>query len=247
MPHILLRFMAIEDEKKLVLSRRIATVWVIIAMTVAIIIGIAGLGMTAAGHLEFLEGSTSETIIVRIASLISQHGVLAAIIAGVILAGILAATMSTADSQLLAAASSVSQDIIQAFFHIKLNEKQSVFIARITIAVISILGIFLARDPESSVFGIVSFAWAGFGGTFGALVLCSLFWKRANKWGALASMLSGATTVFVWKYLVRPLGGIWNLYELLPAFFVSLLFMIVVSLLTQAPDSEQLREFEAAK
>lgn len=247
MPHILLRFMAIEDEKKLVLSRRIATVWVIIAMTVAIIIGIAGLGMTAAGHLEFLEGSTSETIIVRIASLISQHGVLAAIIAGVILAGILAATMSTADSQLLAAASSVSQDIIQAFFHIKLNEKQSVFIARITIAVISILGIFLARDPESSVFGIVSFAWAGFGGTFGALVLCSLFWKRANKWGALTSMLSGATTVFVWKYLVRPLGGIWNLYELLPAFFVSLLFMIVVSLLTQAPDSEQLREFEAAK
>ena len=113
MPHILLRFMAIEDEKKLVLSRRIATVWVVIAMAASILIGMVGLGMTKAGALEFLSGSTSETLIVRVASLISQHGVLAAILAGLILAGILAATMSTADSQMLAAASSVSQNILQ--------------------------------------------------------------------------------------------------------------------------------------
>ena len=247
MPHILLRFMAIEDEKKLVLSRRIATVWVFIAMTVAIIIGIVGLGMTNAGALGFLEGSSSETIIVKIAGLISQHGVLAALIAGVILAGILAATMSTADSQMLAAASSVSQNVVQDFFHVNLTEKQSLFIARITIAVIAILGVFLARDPNSSVFGIVSFAWAGFGGAFGAVMLCSLFWKRSNKWGALAGMLSGGATVFIWKYLVRPLGGAWNIYELLPAFFVSLLFIIAVSLLTAAPDEAPLKEFEAAK
>ena len=247
MPHILLRFMAIEDEKKLVLSRRIATAWVFIAMTVAIIIGIVGLGMTNAGALGFLEGSSSETIIVKIAGLISQHGVLAALIAGVILAGILAATMSTADSQMLAAASSVSQNVVQDFFHVNLTEKQSLFIARITIAVIAILGVFLARDPNSSVFGIVSFAWAGFGGAFGAVMLCSLFWKRSNKWGALAGMLSGGATVFIWKYLVRPLGGAWNIYELLPAFFVSLLFIIAVSLLTAAPDEAQLKEFEAAK
>ena len=247
MPHILLRFMAIEDEKKLVLSRRIATIWVFIAMAVAITIGIVGLGMTKAGALEFLEGSSSETIIVRIAGLISEHGVLAALLAGVILAGILAATMSTADSQLLAAASSVSQNIMQDFLHIKLTDKQSVVVARITIAVIAVLGIFLARDPDSSVFGIVSFAWAGFGGAFGAVTLCALFWKRSNKWGALAGMLSGGATVFLWKYLVRPIGGVWNIYELLPAFFVSLLFIIVVSLLTAAPDAEQLKEFEAAK
>ena len=247
MPHILLRFMAIEDEKKLVLSRRIATVWVFIAMAVAIIIGIVGLGMTNAGALGFLEGSSSETLIVKIAGLISQHGILAALIAGVILAGILAATMSTADSQMLAAASSVSQNVLQDFFHIKLSEKQSLFIARITIAAIAILGVFLARDPNSSVFGIVSFAWAGFGGAFGAVMLCSLFWKRSNKWGALAGMISGGATVFIWKYLVRPLGGAWNIYELLPAFFVSLLFIIVVSLLTAAPGEEQLKEFEAAK
>ena len=247
MPHILLRFMAIEDEKKLVLSRRIATVWVFIAMAVAIIIGIVGLGMTNAGALGFLEGSSSETIIVKIAGLISQHGILAALIAGVILAGILAATMSTADSQMLAAASSVSQNMLQDFLHVKLTEKQSLVIARITIAVIAILGIFLARDPNSSVFGIVSFAWAGFGGAFGAVMLCSLFWKRSNKWGALAGMLSGGATVFIWKYLVRPLGGAWNIYELLPAFFVSLIFIVIVSLLTAAPDEAQVKEFEAAR
>lgn len=247
MPHILLRFMAIEDEKKLVLSRRIASVWVFIAMTVAIIIGIVGLGMTNAGALEFLEGSSSETIIVRIAGLISSHGVIAALTAGVILAGILAATMSTADSQMLAAASSVSQNIVQDFLHVKLTEKQSLLIARITIAAIAILGILLARDPNSSVFGIVSFAWAGFGGAFGAVMLCALFWKRSNKWGALAGMLSGGATVFLWKYFVRPLGGAWNIYELLPAFFVSLLFIVVVSLLTAAPDDTQRKEFEAAK
>ena len=213
MPHILLRFMAIEDEKKLVLSRRIATVWVFIAMAVAIIIGIVGLGMTNAGALSFLEGSS----------------------------------MCTAVRQMVAAASSVSQNVLQDFFHVKLTDKQSLAIARITIAVIAILGVFLARDPDSSVFGIVSFAWAGFGGAFGAVMLCSLFWKRSNKWGALAGMISGGATVFIWKYLVRPLGGAWNIYELLPAFFVSLLFIIVVSLLTAAPDETQIKEFEAAK
>ena len=129
MPHILLRFMAIEDEKKLVLSRRIASVWVVIAMTASIVIGMVGLGMTKAGALEFLSGSSSETLIVRVASLIAQHGVLAAILAGLILAGILAATMSTADSQMLAAASSVSQNILQEFGHMKLTEKQSLFAA----------------------------------------------------------------------------------------------------------------------
>ncbi len=247
MPHILLRFMAVEDEKKLVLSRRIATVWVFIAMAVAIFIGVVGLGMTKAGALEFLEGSSSETIIVKIAGLISSHGIFPAIVAGIILAGILAATMSTADSQMLAAASSVSQNIVQDFLHIKLSEKKSLVVARITIVAISLIGIILARDPNSSVFGIVSFAWAGFGGAFGAVTLCALFWKRSNRWGALAGMVSGGIMVFVWKYVVRPIGGIWNIYELLPAFLVSLFFIIVVSLLTKAPDESIEKEFEEAK
>ena len=220
MPHILLRFMAIEDEKKLVLSRRIASVWVVIAMTASIVIGVVGLGMTKAGALEFLSGSSSETLIVRIASLIAQHGVLAAV-----LAGILAATMSTADSQMLAAASSVSQNILQEFGHMKLTEKQSLFAARLTIICVSVVGVVLARDPDSSVFGIVSFAWAGFGGAFGAVVLCALFWK----------------------YLISPLGGVFGIYELLPAFLFSLAACVVVSLATPAPGADIEAEFKAAK
>ena len=247
MPHILLRFMAIEDEKKLVLSRRIASVWVVIAMSVAILIGVVGRAMTGAGALEFLDGSSSETIIVRIAGLISQLGPVAAIVAGVILAGILAATMSTADSQMLAAASSVSQNLMQDFLHVKMDGKQSLRAARLTILAVSVLGVILARDPNSSVFGIVSFAWAGFGGAFGAVVLCALFWKRCNWQGALAGMLAGGVMVFVWKYLVRPLGGIWNIYELLPAFLVSLAFCVVVSLLAPAPNAAIQAEFDAAK
>ena len=247
MPHILLRFMAVEDEKKLVLSRRIASVWVVIAMTASIVIGMVGLGMTKAGALEFLSGSSSETLIVRVASLIAQHGVLAAILAGLILAGILAATMSTADSQMLAAASSVSQNLLQEFGHMKLTEKQSLFAARLTIICISVVGVVLARDPNSSVFGIVSFAWAGFGGSFGAVVLCALFWKRCNWQGALAGMLCGGLMVFVWKYIISPLGGVFGIYELLPAFLISLVVCVVVSLVTPAPSAEIEAEFDAAK
>ena len=247
MPHILLRFMAIKDEKKLVLSRRIATIWVFITMGITIFIGMVGLGMTKAGELGFLSGSSSETIIVEIAGLISRHGVLAAIVAGLILAGILAATMSTADSQMLAAASSVSQNIVQDFFKVKISEKKSLLVARLTIVVISLIGVFLARDPNSSVFNIVSFAWAGFGGAFGAVTLCALFWKRSNKWGALAGMIGGGVMVFVWKYAISRLGGAWSIYELLPAFIFSLILDIVVSLLTKKPDETIAREFEAAK
>lgn len=244
MPHILVRFMAIEDEKKLTLSRRIASVWVVIAMTVGIFIGVVGLAMTKAGSLENL--ADSETVIVRITGLISKHGVLAALIAGVILAGILAATMSTSDSQLLTAASGVSQNILHDFFHVEMDEKKSLFTARLTIIGISIVSIFMARNPNSSVFGIVSFAWAGFGASFGAVMLCALFWRRSTLAGALSGMVAGGVMVFVWKYLVRPLGGALDIYELLPAFLVSLAVIIIVSLLTNKPSDKVLAEFDKA-
>ena len=204
--------------------------------------------MTKAGALEFLSGSSSETLIVRVASLIAQHGVLAAILAGLILAGILAATMSTADSQMLAAASSVSQNILQEFGHMKLTEKQSLFAARLTIICISVVGVVLARDPNSSVFGIVSLCMGRLWRLpFGAVVLCSLFWKRCNWQGALAGMLSGGLMVFVWKYIISPLGGVFGIYELLPAFLMSLVVCVVVSLITPAPSAEIEAEFDAAK
>ena len=246
MPHILLRFMAIEDEKKLVLSRRIATVWVVISMAASIVIGVVGLAMTKVGAIENLTGSNSETIIVKIAALLSSHGVFPAMIAGIILAGILAATMSTADSQLLAASSSVSRNLLADFGGIKMDSKKSLIVARVTVVIISVVAVFIARDPSSSVFKIVSFAWAGFGAAFGPVVLLALFWKRSNKNGAIAGMAVGGIMVFIWKYLVRPLGGAFDIYELLPAFLLALAVNVIVSLLTKAPEEEIVKEYEAA-
>ena len=245
MPHILLRFMAIEDENKLKLSRRVASVWVTISMAVAIFIGVIGYSMTKAGGIETLSGSDSETLIIKTAQLLSQHGTLAIVFAGIILAGILACTMSTADSQLLAASSSISQNILKDVLHIKMSEKTTMLTARLTVIAISVIAVFIARDPNSSVFGIVSFAWAGFGAAFGPVMLFSLFWRRTTKFGALAGMISGGAMVFIWKYLIRPIGGAWNVYELLPAFLVACACILIVSLLTKAPDREILDEFDS--
>lgn len=244
MPHILLRFMAIEDEKKLSLSRRVATTWVVISLAVAVLIGVVGLGMTKAGELTLLEGSASETIIVKIADLLSTHGILPALLAGTILAGILASTMSTADSQLLAAASAVSSDLFGGFLKKKETKSESMKMDRITLLFIAVIAAFLAKNPDSSVFNIVSFAWAGFGAVFGPVVLFSLFWKRTNWQGALAGMITGGAMVFIWKYLVRPMGGILDFYELLPAFLCSCIAIVIVSLLTKAPSREITDEFE---
>lgn len=246
MPHILLRFMGIENENKLKLSRRIASVWVVISMAVAIFIGIIGYSMSKVGAIDVLEGSSeSETLIIKIAMLLSENGVWAIIMAGLILAGILACTMSTSDSQLLAASSSVSQDLLKSCFGLKLSKKASMNTARLTVLLISIVGVVIAWDPNSSVFYIVSFAWAGFGACFGPLMLFSLFWKRTNRNGALAGMIVGGVMVFVWHYLIAPIGGIWGIYELLPAFILSSITIVVVSLLTAPPAKEIVEEFES--
>ena len=245
MPHILLRFMAIEDENKLRLSRRVASSWVVISMSVAIVIGVVGNAMTQAGALESL--TDAETIIVRISSIISQFGPLPALVAGIILAGILAATMSTADSQLLAASSSVSYDLGKDFLKLDLTGKRGMLVARCVMVIVSLIAAFLARDPDSSVFRVVSFAWAGFGAAFGPAMLMALFWKRSNKWGALAGMLTGGVMVFVWKFLIAPLGGALAIYELLPAFLFSMIVHVVVSLLTPAPDRSIVDTFMKVK
>ena len=112
---------------------------------------------------------------------------------------------------------------------------------------ISIVGIIIAWDENSVIFGIVSFAWAGFGATFGPIMLFSLFWKRTNHIGAVCGMIAGAATVFIWKLVLNPLGGLWSIYELLPAFIVSSLTIVIVSLLTKAPSKEITDEFEAVK
>ena len=248
MPHILLRFMAIKEEKKLNTSRRIASVWVVLSMMIAIAIGIIGYSVSVAGKVPFLTSSSdAETIIIKLADLMSRHGTLLAIVAGVILSGILAATMSTADSQLLTAASSVSQDLSQNVFGIKLSNKTEMIVARMTVLVIAAVGIILAWDPNSSVFRVVSFAWAGFGAAFGPVMLFSLFWKRSNKWGALAGMLTGGVMVFIWKYLIAPMGGAWAIYELLPAFIAACIALVIVSLATAAPEKEIVETYESVR
>lgn len=245
MPHILLRFMAIEDSKKLKTSRRIASVWVVISMAVAIFIGTVGVGMIGAGVLD--DGFDGERIIIEISKLLSTYGILPALVAGVILSGILAATMSTADSQLLAASSSASQDIFISFFKVKLSQKKAMLIARASVVLISVIGVIIALDENSSIFRVVSFAWAGFGAAFGPLVLFSLFWKRTNKAGAIAGMVIGGAMVFIWKYIIAKLSPVLNIYELLPAFILSSLAIVVVSLLTKAPDKSITDEFDAVK
>ena len=243
MPHILLRFMAIRDSKKLALSRRVATVWVFIAMGVAILIGVVGSGMIANGSVAPLASGDSQRIIIKIAELLGSYGVFPALVAGVILSGILAATMSTADSQLLAAASSVTQDLLADTFKLKISDKAAMIIARGAVLVIGVVAIVWAR-AEGSVFTIVSFAWAGFGAAFGPTMLLALFWKKSTKYGAVAGMIAGGVMVFVWKYLVRPVGGIFDLYELLPAFLCGILINIIVSLATQKASAGDLKKIE---
>ena len=248
MPHILLRFMAIRDEKELVLSRRIASVWVVLSMAVAMLIGIIGYGVSVTGAIPMLGNTAdSETIIIRLADLMSGSGVFFALMAGIIMAGILAATMSTADSQLLAAASSVSQDLMQDFFGIKLSQRTTMIAARATVLAIAAVAIVLAWDPNSSVFRVVSFAWAGFGATFGPTMLLALFWRRANRQGALAGLVVGGVMVFVWKYLIAPLGGAFAIYELLPAFVLSLIVNVIVSLATASPEKEIVKTFDSVR
>ena len=230
--------------KKLSLSRKVATTWVVISLAVAVLIGVIGLGMTEAGKLEMLQGSASETIIVKIADLLSTYGIIPALLGGTILAGILASTMSTADSQLLAASSAVSSDLLGSILRKKADKKESMVADRVTLLLIAVIAVIIARNPDSSVFNIVSFAWAGFGAVFGPVVLFALFWRRTNWQGALAGMVSGGVMVFVWKYLVRPNVSFLNFYELLPAFLVSSILIILVSLATKAPSKEITAEFD---
>ena len=246
MPHILVHFMAVEDEEKLSLSRRVGSIWCVISLGVAVLIGIIGFGMTKSGALA-LPGSEpeAENMIVNVAHLIAQKGVFAAIIGGFILAGILAATMSTADAQLLGAASGVTKNLLNDVFGKQLDDKKNMLIARLTVVAVAILGVIFASNPNSSIFRVVSFAWAGFGATFGPVMLFALFWKRCNKQGAIAGMASGMIMIFVWKFLIAPKGGILAIYELLPAFVISCIFIVVVSLCTAEPDKAIVKEFES--
>ena len=239
MPQVLLRFMAIRHEDELKRSRRIAMVWVIISLAVAVFIGIMGRALYPDAHLT---ASAAENIFITLAT-----NSLPAILAGFVMAGILAATISSSDSYLLIAASAVAKNIFQGVVKKKATDKQVMLVTRITLLAIALVAIVIALDEDSVIFKVVSFAWAGFGATFGPLMLFSLFWKRINRAGAVAGMVSGASMVFIWKLLISKLGGAFAIYELLPAFIISSVCIVVVSLLTEAPSKEVEEDFEAVK
>ena len=231
--------MAIRSERELTSSRRIATVWVVISLAVAVFIGVVGRSLFPTA---LTTSSEAENIFI-----ILSTNLLPALLAGFIMAGILAATISSSDSYLLIAASAFSKNLFQGLFKKDASDKQVMLISRITLLAITLVAIIIALDENSVIFTIVSFAWAGFGATFGPLVLFSLFWKRINQYGAIAGMVGGGLMVFFWKLVIRPLGGAFDIYELLPAFIFSSLCIIAVSLLTAPPSDTIKREFEEVR
>lgn len=245
MPHILLRFMAIRSTKEVKKSRIIGTTWCFISLVAAVFIGIAG----TAAMPDLLKGiaepkaADAEVIFIKLTQLLAENGVLLAFFGGVIISGILAATMSTSDSQLLVASSSISENFFKNLKKDATN-KQLMWVSRATVVLIAIIAAIMALDPDSSIFNIVSYSWAGFGAAFGPVMLFALFWKRTTLWGAFAGMISGSATVILWNLLEKWVGGIFELYELLPAFIIACGFILVVSLLGKEPSKEIQREFE---
>ncbi len=239
MPQVLLRFMAIRKESELTSSRRIAIVWVVISLSVAVFIGIVGRALYPTA---LSTAAAAENVFILLST-----NLLPPLLAGLIMSGILAATISSSDSYLLIAASSLAKNIYQGILKKDADDKEVMRVSRITLLVITFLAILIALDEKSVIFTIVSFAWAGFGATFGPLMLFSLFWKRTNHAGAIAGMLGGGCMVFFWKLVIRPLGGGWNIYELLPAFLFSCALIVIVSCVTAPPSKELQAEFDEVK
>lgn len=241
MPQVLLRFMAIRNERELTRSRRIATVWVVISLAVAVFIGVVGRALYPT---ELLTSSDAESVFI-----VMSTKLLPPILAGFVMAGILAATISSSDSYLLIAASAFAKNMFQGVVKKKATDKQVMWVTRITLLVIAIIAIVIALKEDSIIFTLVSFAWAGFGATFGPIMLFSLFWKRTNKWGAIAGMVGGGAMVFIWKLVIRKYfaGTVLDIYELLPAFIFSCILIVVVSLLTKPVSDEIKDEFDEVK
>ncbi|MDO4976181.1 MAG: sodium/proline symporter PutP [Eubacteriales bacterium] len=251
MPHILVRFMAIKNEKELKKSSVIAIVWVVLSLAFAVVIGIVGRAFLFPEILGAEGAASTESVFIEMIQKVFTEYLPLPFIGGIFICGILAAIMSTADSQLLVCSSSVSADIYKDIFKPDASDEKVLQIGRVTTIVVAILAFFIAWNPNSSIMGLVSDAWAGLGSAFGPLVVMSLFWKRTNLPGAIAGLISGAAFVIVWDYLPiiggQTLGTVTGIYSLLLGFFVSLICIILVSLLTKAPDESILAEFEAYK
>ena len=236
MPQVLVRFLGIRSEEEVKTSRRIAIVWVIISMFCAVMIGMIGRAIIPA---ELLTQSAAESIFIVLSKMM-----LPAFFCGLVVSGILAASMSSASSYLLITGSSVAENIFRGVFKKNATDNQVLIVSRITLAAVLIFGCFIAWDENSVIFNVVSYAWAGLGASFGPLTLFSLYWRRTNKAGAIAGMVTGAAMVLIWHNLIKPIGGVFGIYELLPAFLCSCIAIVVVSLLTKEPEQAVLDEFD---
>ena len=236
MPQVLVRFLSIRSSEEIKKSRIIATTWCVVSLACGVCIGLVGRAMMPT---QFATQAAAENIFIVV-----SQALLPSFMCGIVVSGIFAASMSSSSSYMIIGASAVGENIFRGLLHRKATDRQVMMVARITLLVMFIFGIVVAFDQNSSIFQVVSYAWAGLGASFGPLMLTSLYWRRTNKYGAIAGMLSGTATVLIWHNLVKPLGGIFAIYELLPAFIVSLLFIVVISLLTPAPSAEVLHEFD---
>lgn len=231
-PHILVKFMAIGDPKELKKSTRIAMTWVLLSLSFAIAIGVVGKAYLSTP----LENANAERVFILMAEYLS-----APFITGIIWSAILAAIMSTSSSQLLVTSSAVSRDLFQAFLKKDASEKTLIRVSRLSVLLVSAIAVYLGSDPNSYIFSIVSYAWAGFGACFGATVLLSLYWKRMTLKGAYAGVIVGGLTVLIWKQFEW-----FGLYELVPGFFLSIAAIVIVSLMDEKPSQSILETFEKA-
>lgn len=231
-PHILARFKAISDDKDMPTARRIAVSWTALTLFCALVIGWVGVGYLEAGL------GDSETIFMVLVNSLFHPGV-----AGILMAAVLAAIMSTADSQLLVSSSALAEDFYKAILKKGAGDQELVWIGRGAVVLIALIALALALNPDTTVLGLVSYAWAGFGAAFGPAILMSLYWKRMNRNGALAGMVLGGLTVVIWKQLAD-LGGVFALYEIIPGFVLATLAIVVVSLLTEEPEAALQAQFD---
>jgi sodium/proline symporter len=242
MPQVLVRFMAIKKTSMIRPSRNIAVIWCFVAQIAAVLIGVIGRAVLSGQSDQLLSASNAENVFIVLSARFFPP-----ILAGVIISGILAASMSSSDSYMLIVASSLANDIYKDIFKKKASNAEVMWIARITMLAVTVFGIIIALSGNQSIFRVVSYAWAGLGAAFGPLVLFSLFWKRTTLPAAVAGMLTGGITVILWKNIIAQAGGVFAVYELLPAFILSCLVIWIVSLITAKPSKAIEDEFEKAK
>lgn len=236
-PHILARFKATRSNKDLTTARRISVLWTALSMTGAVMIGLVGL-------LYVDSNLTNELADPEKIFILLVNAAFHPVVAGILLAAILAAIMSTADSQLLVSSSALAEDFYKKLLNENASEKRIVLIGRLGVVSLATIAMLLALKPDSSVLGLVSYAWAGFGAAFGPVLLLSLFWKRMNRNGALAGIIVGALTVVIWKELS---GGIFDIYELLPGFIFASIAVVITSLVSAPPADDVQAMFDTYK